>query len=115
MSPTARTLKLLRDQGYHAEVVERWIPQRRIRKDLFGFIDIVAIMNGQLLGVQATSGSNVSARVKKIKESPLYRTWLSTGAYLHVIGWRKLCRRGPNGKRLKSKAWEPLIVHLYEA
>src|SRR3546814_2519291 len=61
-SPTARTLAKLRADGWLAWVVEKWIPQTRKRSDLFGFIDILALRDGEVLAVQATSRSNVRDR-----------------------------------------------------
>ena len=43
-SPTQRSLKLLRDEGYTAQVVERWNPHARVRQDLFGVIDTAAMI-----------------------------------------------------------------------
>lgn len=97
MTPTQRSLKWLRDNGYIAAVVEKWIPQTRRRLDLFNFIDILAVRGDEVLGVQATSGSNVSARVRKSQEQPAYSTWLqSVHRRFEVHGWAK---RGPRGKR----------------
>lgn len=92
MSPTARSLSFLRAHGYHAEVVERWIPQARVRKDLFGFVDILALPlsgDGPVLAVQTTSGSCVSARLKKITESPLLPQ-VQKGFTVVIHGWRRL-------------------------
>ena len=110
-SPTRRSLLMLRDKGYLAEVVEKWIPRANIRKDLFGFIDIVAITNEQpgVLGVQSTSGDNLSARLDKIDSeelAPVAAMWLAAGNRIEVHGWRKV---GPAGKR---KTWQPRIVRL---
>jgi hypothetical protein len=41
MSPTARSLKKLRKEGWTASVVEKWIPQVKRRRDCFGF-DVLA-------------------------------------------------------------------------
>lgn len=92
MSPTSRTLKMLREMGYCAEVVEkwnRWAGPRGIRQDLFDCIDIVAIKSGApIMGVQATSTSNMSARVNKSVQLPGLKVWLGTGhAEFFVIGW----------------------------
>ena len=43
MSPTGRTLKLLRDGGFLADVVEPWIPKLERRRDLFGGFDVLAV------------------------------------------------------------------------
>lgn len=89
MLPTQRSLKLLRDRGYRCEVVEKWIPRVNIRKDLFGFLDVLAIKDGKVLGVQATSDSNVSARVHKIGEAEAVADVRACGWSLVVHGWRK--------------------------
>lgn len=89
ISPTQLSLKLLREQGWTVEVVEKWIPGANIRKDLFGFIDLVALKDNQTLGVQATSYSNISARVRKIEESELLSAVRKASWQVWVIGWRK--------------------------
>lgn len=71
------------------EVVERWNAFARIRQDLFGIIDIVALDEQQTLGVQTTSWTNVSARVKKIADSPHLPALLRAGWVLEVHGWKK--------------------------
>jgi hypothetical protein len=92
-SPTQRSLKHLRDQGYLAEVVEKTIPRVFIKKDLYGFIDILAIRDGEILGVQATSGSNVSSRVDKIANHDNVGAVRKAGIRIHVHGWRKNSKR----------------------
>ena len=86
-SPTARSLAYLREQGYTVEVVERWIPGANIRKDLFGFIDLVAIKRDETLAVQTTSYSNVSARVSKISEHENLAAVRAAGWRIEVHGW----------------------------
>ena len=104
-SPTQRTLNLLRDYGLRADVCEKWIPQARKRKDLFGILDLVAI--GTLdrqpvtLGVQATSGSNHSARISKLIEAESSAEWIAAGNRLQVISWTK-----------KGNRWQPRITEL---
>lgn len=89
MTPTQRTLAHLRREGYLAAVVERWNPHARIRQDLFGVIDVLAIRAGETLAVQATSGSNVSARVRKIAEAEHLGAIREAGWRFEVHGWRK--------------------------
>jgi hypothetical protein len=88
-SPTQLTLKLLREEGWTVEVVERWVPGANIRKDLFGFIDLVALKGDMTLGVQATSYSNMGARIKKIENAELLSQVRRACWHLWVIGWRK--------------------------
>lgn len=89
MTPTARSLEWLRDNGWHAEVVERWIPGANVRKDLLGFIDVLAFKDGQVLAVQTTSTDNVSARVRKIADAPTLPIARAAGWTIHVHGWAK--------------------------
>jgi hypothetical protein len=93
MTPTQRTLKLLREDGWLAEVVERWVPGANIRKDLFGWVDIVALRDGETLAVQCTSYTNISARVKKIADSETVAQVRKSGWLIWVIGWRKVNNR----------------------
>lgn len=100
MSPTARSLQHLRELGYRAEVVEKTIPHTFIKKDLFG-VDILGLKSSlPILAVQCTSGSNVAARIKKLKAAGFIDLWRSVGAVIEVWGWSK---RGPRGK---VKRWQ---------
>jgi hypothetical protein len=49
MTPTQRALAECKKRGWQAQVVEKWIPHTRRRLDLFGVIDIVALIPGQEL------------------------------------------------------------------
>ncbi len=101
-SPTSRSLDFLRQAGYLADVTERWIAQAGVRRDLFGCIDLVAIHPREtgVLGVQATSLSNVSTRIAKAKGIPALRVWLTAGCRFEVWGWAK------RGKRWRVKRIE---------
>jgi len=105
-SPTARTMAMLRAEGWHVGKVEQTIPTTFIKRDLFGFLDLVAIKPGEpVLGIQVTSGSNVSARIQKIQELEASAVWREV-ARLEVHGWRKV------GKRGERKSWEVRVVRL---
>jgi len=86
-SPTARSLAWLRERHYLVDVVERWIAQAGIRKDLFGFIDLVAVKPGEILGIQTTTASNLAARLKKAVALPDLRAWLAAGGRFMLHGW----------------------------
>lgn len=105
MSPTQRSLKLLRDDGYTAEVTEKWNPHARIRQDLFGFADLIALKPGcKPLLVQTTSGSNVAARIEKMSKLPSLQLAIDCGFDIQVHGWRKLASN--------RNRWTPRIVSL---
>ena len=90
MSPTQRSLKLLRSEGYTAEVVEKFIPKICIRRDLYGFIDILAMQPGKgFLGVQACHISDVSKRRAKIRAEEKSVIFLLSGAKIEIHGWDK--------------------------
>lgn len=88
-SPTRRSLEHLRAAGYLVAVVEKWNPHAGIRQDLFGFIDLLAVRENEVLGVQACAGSSVSARVNKITDHPNLSAVRKAGIRIHVHGWRK--------------------------
>ena len=88
-SPTQLSLKKLRADGWLAEVVERWVPGANIRKDLFGWVDIVALKDGVTLAVQTTSYSNMSARANKIADSETIAEVRKANWSIHIHGWHK--------------------------
>lgn len=83
------------------QVVERWCQFSRRRVDLFNFADIVAVKPDTrgVLFVQTTSGSNVSARIAKMKGIAGVGICLAAGNPIVVHGWRK------TGKKGKRKTW----------
>lgn len=109
-TPTSRTLALLRKEKKIAEVTEKWNPFTHQRKDLLGFIDLIAldVHEKATWGVQCTSTGNVNARIKKIKnecrENAL--AWLNAGNKIEVIGWSK---KGAKGKR---KLWTAVRIEI---
>jgi hypothetical protein len=88
-SPTQLSLRWLRDRLYTAQVVERWNPHARIRQDLFGWCDIIALGGNKIVGIQTTSRANVWARGSKILESKEARDWLLCDGEIRVHGWDK--------------------------
>jgi hypothetical protein len=89
-SPTQRTLARLKKENYDlVAITERWNPFARIRQDLFGIIDILAIKDGDCVALQITSYSNISSRVRKITESPALPFIRAAGWTILVEGWKK--------------------------
>mgnify|MGYP000403390693 CR=1 FL=1 len=113
-SPTQLTLKALRSLGWHAQVVERYIAPIKIRKDLFGFIDILSFDGFEarlpspnsrgVLGVQACRGKHVEDRWRKAKDLMEFADWISSPyRRFQIWGWRKMGARG------KRKTWKGRI------
>ena len=108
MTPTQRSLAHLRKWGYIAAVVEKWNPHARIRQDAFGFGDILATNPesctraaraalakspydptqafADIVLVQTTTDSNLSARAKKIEGLEAARSWLLAGGRIELHG-----------------------------
>lgn len=118
----------MRDRGLICEVTEHYNAFTKRRNDLMGFCDILCLGqdtndatvvntdfgrlaflskgNNKAIAVQTTSGSNTSARVKKIMAEPRAELWLRAGNMIEVHGWRKA---GPRGKR---KTWQCRIEKI---
>lgn len=90
LSPTQLTLRNLRDRGYRAAVVEHWNSFIKIRQDLFGIIDVVGVGKLGTIGVQSTSFSNRTSRIRKCVESEAIGDLRDAGWSLEVHGWRKV-------------------------
>ena len=116
-SPTERTLALVRGAGWLPGIVERWIPGAGVRQDLYGCIDIVALVPegcglvlgglpeevglgvwalssegaGRTVGVQSC-GRDFSGHVAKLfgERREQCHNWLRAGNELVLVGWRKL-------------------------
>ena len=84
-----RTIALYQDQGYRCTVVESYNSFTKRKKDLFGIFDVLAVGNGQTIGIQITSKSNMAARIRKIEESEFLPEILQSGWRVVVIGWFK--------------------------
>lgn len=99
-SPTQSSLAVLRAQDYVCAVVEKWNSHTRRREDMFGLVDIVALRKGEVLFVQTTSDSNVSARVRKIADHANTQAIRESCARFEVHGWRKRkVKRGGKAER----------------
>jgi hypothetical protein len=111
MTPTQRTLKLLREQGRVCGIVERFNyhgGEHGVRQDLFGFLDIVCIdPDLGIIGVQSC-GQAFSEHVKKITDNDILPIWLRH-ARVELVGWRKVVlRRGSTAVR-----WRPRIMDFW--
>lgn len=105
MSPTQLSLRSLRAAECTVDVVEYWNSFTKKRKDLYGFVDIVAVQTSVWF-VQTTTRSNMSSRIQKIASLPAADACLLAGARILVHGWHKV------GARWQVKAIELLPEHL---
>lgn len=111
-SPTSRSLAECKRRGWPCAITERWNAWAKIRQDLFGFIDVlaldtwrglrteeIALNDGRILGIQACAGASHAAREAKIEASPNIRPWIEAGGRCEVWSWSK------RGARGKVKRW----------
>jgi hypothetical protein len=106
---TVRTLKYYREQGYHCDMVERFIPfpAPGHRKDFHGFGDILAYNNCQTIMIQSC-GQSFAVHLRDLLKNPQVPLWISGPRMLFLVGWRKLLKR----KGGKQKIWVPRIREI---
>jgi len=107
ISNTQRTLRYIREQGWYADIVERFNPYAGKfgkRMDLFNIIDIIALGENSIIGIQST-GEGFAEHNKKILNEPMAIEWLKSGGRLILIGWRKV-KLHKGGKAMR---WIPRI------
>jgi len=114
LSPTQRTLRALREQGFVCAIVEKFNQYAGpfgMRQDLFGIIDVIALdpVRG-VVGVQSC-GQAFSEHIRKITIEKAQETtdWLKTpGTILELWGWRKIkLKRGG-----KAERWSPRVKQI---
>lgn len=90
----ASTVAVPEDRGHKARLRDLLVKHKRnpgVRKDLFGFIDVVALTQEGILGIQSTSRSNVGGRMLKIRTECVDQAaaWIQSGGRIEVWGWYK--------------------------
>ena len=113
LTPTQRTLRELRARGLECAIVERWLSGPKLRQDMFGIIDIIALGPNGVIGVQSC-GNSFSDHYNKLTTERYQEThnWLSTpGCTLELWAWRKVkVKRGG-----KAEMWQPRVVEITKA
>lgn len=98
---TKKTMDLLTKEGYLCAKVEKYNSFCKRMFDLYGFIDVIAIKEGETLAVQSTSRTNIAARVNKITDHENLPMVRKAGWTVHVHGWDK-----------KDNRWRLKVVDL---
>lgn len=96
-----RTRKTLTRLGYFPVRVDYYDARLQIQHDLLGIFDYLALGDGETVAVQVTSAGNMSARKKKMEESPNYKHALKAGWRVLLLGYKKL----PNGRYEEVLKW----------
>lgn len=83
-----------RKLGYYATTVDKWIPQIKITKDLFGFADVLAFSGELVILCQATTLDHLNGRIRKAIGIEAAQAWVeSKHRALEFHGWYKVGRR----------------------
>lgn len=86
------SVKKLEQDGWCVGAVEQVIPHTFIKRDFFGFADLIAVSPTRgIMAVQVTGGessSNALARIRKIKAEPRAGIWLAAGGRIQVHSWQ---------------------------
>lgn len=87
MSPSAKSTKHLRELGYIVANVEKWVPGANVRRDAYGFGDLLIAGHGCIALVQVTTTAHQAARETKIRSLPEFPEWCAAGGVVFVHGW----------------------------
>lgn len=90
ISPTQRSKKELEADGFTVGIVEKWNVHARIRQDLWGFADLIAMKPGETPLLLQVTSINWASRRTKILSEPRALIALQSGFLIEVHGWRKL-------------------------
>lgn len=99
---TQKAIADMRSRGWTCAITERWNPHARIRQDLLGFIDLIALRpNGPIgvLAIQVTT-THTAERETKIAALPAAITWLQCGNAIEVWGYKKKSGGVRGGRKL---------------
>jgi hypothetical protein len=131
MTPTERTVAKLRNEGWIVETVEKWkrfpdrnkhqcpacrhTPMIQIRKDLWGFADLLALhVSGAHYLLQVTDNTDHAKRMAKITHHEDVAPWaakcLQRGMKIAVVSW---AQQGPRGeKKVWKMRWEEVTAEM---
>jgi hypothetical protein len=82
--------KALEADGWTVGTVENRIPHTFITRDLYNFADLIAMAPSRgIMLIQATGGSNMAARIDKVRAEARHAIWLASGGRIQVHCWVK--------------------------
>lgn len=96
MTTIERTLCEFREHGIMCDIGQRRLMLKRtgegsINKDLFGIIDVVALLPLGIIGVQCCQAKDFAEhwRLLTVERADASRQWLNAGGTLLIYEWRK--------------------------
>lgn len=83
--------KMMESQGWTVSVTEQTIPHCFIKRDTFGFADLLCCSPTRgIMLIQATGGGNGSTRAIKIRQECRHAIWIASGGRIQVHDWIKI-------------------------
>src|SRR3974390_1777944 len=121
-----RSKAWLEEKGWHVAIVEHWNQWARIRQDLYGLMDLVAIRHDLkgVWGINACddNGGAIQAHVRKYLDgwtdektgkryepNPHLSVWLCGGNRFSIMGWGKRNAEW----RGSRKVWTMRLVEFF--
>jgi len=106
--PVTRSVRRLQSLGWVADIAERKMGV--LSRDWCNFADIVAVRPGhnghpRVLFVQATGWTNVSSRLKKVRENEEALSCLVCGCDIQVWGWDRY-KEEPRIEHVRMEDWD---------
>jgi len=98
-------MRYLRGLGMRVDLAERWIPQARQRKDLFGFADLVALSmshdreDGQIVAIQCVN-THLEDHIRKIAALDAAKDWCAAHGGIEIHNWVKRCSAGRGTRKV---------------
>ena len=88
-------------------MTEHWNHHTARRKDLFGFIDFIAIGDGRCIAVQCCARSSIASHKSKITTecNAAAKAWLLAGNTIEIHGWDRhaVPLKTKDGTRLRRR------------
>jgi hypothetical protein len=106
LSPTQRTLAVLKEEGTPYWRVEHFNPYSKTRQDLFGFLDYLALYPDAITGIQITSAAHRADHRAKILKNEYAPQWLRSGGRIQLRTWYK------GKKRVNNKYWVETVEEI---
>lgn len=113
-SQSARSMEIFRERGWFVEKVEQVVHGTFIKRDCFGFLDLICVRAGDkgVTGVQVCASDRKADHVAKAQRLEAIWTWLRCGNRIAIHSWRKRSSRHAVTKKWGQKRWAVVEMFL---
>jgi len=116
VQPRAWSMEMMRRDGFMTGITEFFNHHTNRRKDLFGFIDFIAIGHGKCVAVQCCARSGIGSHQRKISHEcrDAAAEWLASGNTIEIHGWdrKKEKLKTKEGFRLRRRVKVRIVDQL---